>query len=191
MNPKGVLMTQKAFTLIELLVVVAIISLLATIALPNYQHALIKSRVTAAAAELKSLSTAVESYALDNNVYPLDGNDYLDKNEAFFDQKRVQSVLTTPSAYISEIPEDLFHEKNMHKDDMMAERHFQSGAPYPYVYMSRGNFTTNRGAPRAYFLFSLGPNYLLDNADVKEDQYVEYAPSNGIMSGGDIIRKGP
>ena len=184
-------MKQKAFTLIELLVVVAIISILATISLPNYQHALIKSKVTAVAAEMKSLSTAVEAYALDHNIYPLDGNDYPDKAEAYYDEKRIQKVLTTPTAYISQIPHDLFHEKEMHKEDLNTNRLFKSRSPYPYIYMSQGNYTTNKGAPRAYFIFSLGPNYWFDNSTEKEGDFLIYNSSNGVISDGDILRTGP
>ncbi|MDX9753529.1 MAG: prepilin-type N-terminal cleavage/methylation domain-containing protein [bacterium] len=184
-------MNAKAFTLIELLVVVAIISILATISLPNFQHALIKARVAAAEKEMQTLSTAIEAYALDYNVYPLDGNDYFDKQEAYYDQLRIQSVLTTPTAYISEIPNDLFHEKNMHKEDLVANRNFQFGPPYPYIYSSHGNFMSNSGSPRAYYIFSIGPNYLFDNASEKEDNFVIYDITNGVISGGDILRKGP
>jgi general secretion pathway protein G len=184
-------MKYRAFTLVELLVVVAIISILATISLPNFQHAMTKSRVAAAQKEMQTLSTAIEAYALDYNVYPLDGNDWFDKKEEYYDQLHIQSVLTTPTTFISEIPDDLFHQKHMHKDDLMAERHFQFGPPYPYIYMSKGNFTTHRGAPKAYYIFSVGPNHYFDNASEKEEDFVLYDATNGTISGGDLMRKGP
>lgn len=52
------------FTLIELLVVVLIIGILASIALPQYERAVEKSRVTEAKTMLKSLNTALQAYAL-------------------------------------------------------------------------------------------------------------------------------
>ena len=183
--------SQNAFTLIELLVVVAIISILASIALPNFQHAQVKARVTAAQAEMMTLSLAVEAYQLDHNTYPLDGNDYLDKNEELFDQFRIQRVLTTPTAYVSEIPEDEFHKKNVELYEPLAQRYFQSRPPYPYAYISSDSFMVNLGCPKAYYLFSLGPDIDFDNHSSRPEEILLYDPSNGVISDGDILRKGP
>ncbi|MGC9329605.1 MAG: prepilin-type N-terminal cleavage/methylation domain-containing protein [Candidatus Hinthialibacter sp.] len=182
---------QKSFTLIELLVVVAIISILASIALPNFQHAQVKARVTAAQAEMMSLATAVEAYQMDHNTYPLDGNDHFNKTEDMFDQQRVQMVLTTPTAYISEVPGDDFHNKNVTFYDPLVTRYFLSRPPYPYVYISKDSFMVNRGVPKAYYLFSLGPDIDFDNHSSRPEDYLIYDPSNGVISDGDILRKGP
>ncbi|MEW6234524.1 MAG: prepilin-type N-terminal cleavage/methylation domain-containing protein [Candidatus Omnitrophota bacterium] len=179
------------FTLIELLVVVAIIGILATIALPNYQHAQVRAKTSAALAEMQTLSTAIEQYYMDYNTYPLDGNDYGERAEEYFDQRRIQHILTTPTAYISEIPGDLFHDKSVSHDDPLVARHFVSKFPYPYVYFSQGNYAVNKGTAKAYFIFSLGPNRLFDNADSREGDYKIYDVSNGIVSEGDLLRKGP
>jgi type II secretion system protein G len=179
------------FTLIELLVVVAIISILASIAIPNYQHAQVKAKTTASFAELKTLSTAVEAYHLDNNTYPLDGNDYPMLSDEFFDQKRIQHVLTTPIAYISEIPDDLFHRRDTHLGDPKIERYFQSRSPHPYLYYSVDNYQLHRGTPRAYYLFSFGPDLIYNNESNKPGTFTAYDQTNGIISDGDIFYKGP
>ena len=62
-------MKNHAFTLIELLVVVLIIGILAAIALPQYQKAVLKSRAVAAMVYVKSLRDAEERYYLANNDY--------------------------------------------------------------------------------------------------------------------------
>jgi len=61
----------KGFTLIELLIVVAIIAILAAIAVPNFLEAQTRSKVSRTKADMRSASTAMESYAVDNNAYPL------------------------------------------------------------------------------------------------------------------------
>ncbi len=60
----------KGFTLIELLIVVAIIGIIAAIAIPNLLNAIDRGKQKRTMADLRSIGTAVESYAIDNNVYP-------------------------------------------------------------------------------------------------------------------------
>ncbi len=62
----------RGFTLIELLIVVAIIAILAAIAVPNFLEAQVRSKVSRVRADLRTMATAVESYAVDYNKYPGD-----------------------------------------------------------------------------------------------------------------------
>ena len=61
---------KKGFTLIELLIVVAIIAILAAIAVPNFLEAQVRSKVSRARSDMRSLATGIESYYVDNNQYP-------------------------------------------------------------------------------------------------------------------------
>jgi general secretion pathway protein G len=63
--------TDKGFTLIELLIVVAIIGIIAAIAIPNLLNAIDRGKQKRTMADMRSIGTAVESYAVDNNVYPV------------------------------------------------------------------------------------------------------------------------
>ena len=65
---------EKGFTLIELLIVVAIIGIIAAIAIPNLLNAIDRGKQKRTMADLRSVGTAVESYAVDNNVYPVAAN---------------------------------------------------------------------------------------------------------------------
>jgi type II secretion system protein G len=60
------------FTLIELLIVVAIIAILAVIAIPNFLAAQTRSKVATNRADFRTLTTALESYYVDNNCYPME-----------------------------------------------------------------------------------------------------------------------
>ena len=62
---------SKGFTLIELLIVVAIIGIIAAIAIPNLLNAIDRGKQKRTMADMRSVGTAVESYAVDNNVYPV------------------------------------------------------------------------------------------------------------------------
>jgi prepilin-type N-terminal cleavage/methylation domain-containing protein len=95
---------MKAFTLIELLIVVAIIAILAAIAVPNFLEAQVRSKVSRAKADMRSLATALEAYAVDNNIYP--PNDAGGTQSQFRLNKVV--VLTTPIAYMTSFSSDPF-----------------------------------------------------------------------------------
>lgn len=62
--------TERAFTLIELLIVVAIIAILAAIAVPNFLAAQTRAKVAKVENDLRTLAVGLESYFVDNNLYP-------------------------------------------------------------------------------------------------------------------------
>lgn len=61
---------SKGFTLIELLIVVAIIGIIAAIAIPNLLNAIDRGKQKRTMADIRSIGTAIESYSVDNNIYP-------------------------------------------------------------------------------------------------------------------------
>jgi type IV pilus assembly protein PilE len=61
--------TQQAFTLIELMIAVAIIGILASIAIPNYQNSIRKARRADAKGALVSLANAMERHFTETSSY--------------------------------------------------------------------------------------------------------------------------
>ncbi len=94
----------RALTLIELLVVVAIITILAAIAVPNFLEAQTRAKTARVKSDLRSLATALESYFVDHGLYPLNSEGPAGGDPA---NGRARSfltlpVLSTPIAYIQD-----------------------------------------------------------------------------------------
>src|ERR1043166_6637133 len=94
---------KRAFTLIELLIVVAIIAILAAIAVPNFLEAQTRAKVSRTKADLRTMATALESYAVDNlNHYPpYSPFTPINLTPATDPQALNPRFVTTPIAYIT------------------------------------------------------------------------------------------
>ena len=101
---KNIYLSYRAFTLIELLIVVAIIAILAAIAIPNFLEAQTRSKVSRARADMRTIVTALEAYAVDNRTYPPNPD-----VSTGFNVTPLQ--LTTPIAYLSSRYIDPFKER--------------------------------------------------------------------------------
>jgi type II secretion system protein G len=183
----------RAFTLIELLVVVAIIAILAAIAVPNLLAAQLRAKVSRAQAELKSMANALEIYRVDNRQYPpnsgvgQDSNPFAAANPV---SRRLQP-LTTPVSYIHALPADIFRPK--HDPSGGSPTSYDSYDYFEASQASEGSGQTSGGSWR---LSSSGPDLMqawggrLWNEIEYANLGVDYNPTNGAVSTGDIIRCG-
>ena len=96
----------RAFTLIELLIVVAIIAILAAIAVPNFLEAQTRAKVARIVNDFRTMKTALETYRIDNNIYPetdLGGTQISTQGFGVY-------RLTTPISYLTSIAKSPFDE---------------------------------------------------------------------------------
>jgi prepilin-type N-terminal cleavage/methylation domain-containing protein len=186
---------HRAFTLIELLIVVAIIAVLAAIAVPNFLEAQVRAKVSRCKADMRSLTTAVESYAVDNNVYPLYGRitstgaiEPVAAGAGLNDPNEFPHThFTTPVAYVTSRFGDPFATKIQ--------------GPEPFIrYVNYINFKFHFSVPNGpgpatqeellgrsglWRLLACGPDGDR-GADGKLN--IIYDATNGTVSNGDIIR---
>jgi type II secretion system protein G len=160
----------RAFTLIELLVVVAVLAILAAIAIPNLLEAQIRSKVSRARADMRSLATALESYCVDNGRYP--------PNVLHEGVRVAPEMLTTPMAYITSIPHDPFRTER--EGDRL--RRYEYHNVLEQVQSGAWGWPPNDLRRYGMWRFtSLGPQreYM---------PWIPYDATNGTVSAGNILR---
>lgn len=161
---------KRAFTLIELLVVVAIISILAAIAVPNFMEAQVRSKVSRSRTDMRSLATALESYAVDNNRYAA--------NFEYGGERLTPNAFTTPIPYMTSLPNDPFRAT---VPDVLKRRYDYHNVR-DLVEDGARNWPPNDLRRYGHWRFAgYGPQaaYL---------PWVPYDATNGTMSEGNILR---
>lgn len=181
--------------MIELLIVVAIIAILAAIAVPNFLEAQTRSKVAATKNDLRVLAGAVESYMVDNNHYPPGSGTGAYYTYPFSVPVSTRLyTLTTPISYISSTPRDRFRARHawgvLDEDIEIVDTYDYVSA---YDVPPAGSGISSGGAWR---ISSAGPDlYEAWGGRPVADVYpngmgVDYDPTNGTVSSGDIVRVG-
>ena len=166
-----------AFTLIELLVVMAIISILATIAMPNFLEAQTRAKVTRMKADMRSMATALESYMVDQNHYPMRRDQYTNPSppgilpappfkEKVCDVSHPTAsvglhVITTPIAYFNSLPRDIFNEPARAKctdDNLLLDCIDYWDSTQVDAWLGWRNGLSVPGKAKGWMLVSVGPD---------------------------------
>lgn len=200
---------KNAFTLIELLIVVAIIAILAAIAVPNFLEAQVRSKVSRAKSDQRSLATAIEAYRVDNNKYhpcdvlqcPPNTHTHLTPTAV-----RVQRFawITTPIAYITSAPNDPFaparNESPANPNQLLNIQnpvHVYWDSDYWDAFKTGGStnasldqdLATEKAIRGTWALISFGPDRDFEAAVSWPPTYLAvYDATNGTVSNGDIFR---
>lgn len=194
-----------AFTLIELLIVVAIIAILAAIAVPNFLEAQVRSKVSRVQADMRSIASAIESYAVDYSAYPPGYNTA---------PRHSLIVLTSPISYISNgYPLDPFRQPGF-AATKSAYTYELCNAHNRIIEQGGGTYSVDPASPGSepvkglwWWLASRGPNetFGLKSGEPEFDlrkRFFEaptapgalvdtvYDTTNGTRSGGNIYRYG-
>lgn len=197
---------RTGFTLIELLIVVAIIGILATIAMTNFLSAQIRAKAARIKSDLRTLATGLEMYAVDNNVYPPRAPADITANKS---RGGIHTTiyLTTPIDYLNSV--DIRDPFSMGRE-IDQYGHIVGGEAnrfYSYGYVNIKMYRREQGLSRignpGWALVSLGPDYVkgpdLDGSPFMYGSYGQdpigtnrylawnYDPTNGAVSGGDIL----
>ncbi|MDX9752421.1 MAG: type II secretion system protein [bacterium] len=110
---------MKAFPLIELIVVVAILGILSSIAVPQFNKALVRANVARAQGDMAALHHALMAFANDHHdMFPLIRQDFYKGASGGEAKTRLERLapLTSPVAYISAIPRDPFVKGGVESD---------------------------------------------------------------------------
>jgi general secretion pathway protein G len=146
---------RRGFTLIEIMVVIVVIAIIAALVAPNVFSNVGEAKVTAAKAQMSTISSALEMYRLHNLRYP--------SSEQGLNALRELPTLDTPRAWkgpylMKPIPLDPFGN--------------------PYIYVSPGEFN-----PDGFDLYSLGADNAVGGEGLDADIY-SWVVDDGNGGGG-------
>lgn len=189
----------RGFTLIELLIVIAIILILIAIALPNFLEAQIRAKVTKARAEMRTLGIAMDAYLLDWRMYPPDHDP---GEEDSGDMERGFFQLTTPIAYIGEIPTEPFvRNSGMNPGETGKYETYEMGSTGLRPLEAMLGFRI-RANIHMFCIESFGPDIDDDWGSNTEWPFngptpcqgggnmLHYSATNGTKSSGDLLHRG-
>jgi prepilin-type N-terminal cleavage/methylation domain-containing protein len=168
-----------AFSLIELLFVTAIVGILAAVALPKFQYALLKTQIAKVNTDFCNIKSALELYYSDYALYPPQKNDFL------FNTMYIQGEyrLTTPVSYLSPVPYSPWIGKYI--KSRISQTNPSGITVHNNYLLATKSFVTDNNTPflttyPAWYIASSGPFYVSTGKSSKH----WYSITNGLVSEG-------
>jgi prepilin-type N-terminal cleavage/methylation domain-containing protein len=178
---------SRGFTLIEVLVVAAMVLILFSVSLPSLLEAQVRDKVAKAKADIRIIAFAMEEYYRDYKVYPAES-----ESDAIGRSRNSQGLfwLTTPIAYLSQAPVDLF--ANPFPPEYRPQFYETGGINVP------STDTKFRSCMASWVVFSRGPDEMENEVVSASPHFMtpfdrsvdSYSPTNGTTSLGDIFQYG-
>lgn len=189
---------KPAFSAVELLLVAGITAILVAIAVPGYLDAKVRAEVVDVRTTLRTVNNALIQYQIDTNEFP--------EPPSIANPQPLQRLITT--GLLNRQPVDRFKEGlrglgSFYADPFIAFDYIDSKHASLHRFMARRINTSNRYYASSYlssqsywYLKSIGP----DQTDYRDEGLnrlsnrrnelgiVEYNPTNGIFSLGEIVR---
>ena len=119
--------SEHGFTLIEMMIVVAIISILATMAMPGFQRQLIRAKETSLRRSLFIMRDTIDQYFADHGRYPDILQDLADKK--YIRQLPMDPFTGQSNSWIT-IPPEGFAEGNVYDVHSGSNKVSLDGVPY-------------------------------------------------------------
>lgn len=172
---------EKGLTLIELLAIVLVILTLVSLAVPPFLSARTRAQIAQVQQDLQVIESAVEWYYMDHKRYPESMRaTILSESQDRKDEGLLR--LMTPIRYLDGVPEERFSDSSLINNSELLYEFGAGGNP------SQGNPID------AWIVISRGPDGDMDSRHVSTFPLgtvaVEYNPTNGLRSDGDIVRYG-
>jgi len=221
MNSSNTRLNWRGFTLIELLIVIAIIAILALIAIPNFLEAQIRAKVSRVRGSMRSIAVALEAYYVDYNTYPTRPQGGGQPADMFGARVFQFHCLSSPIAYITDTYEsaldpfmvtspaaaranDTFGYLNRHgfvlyklNTDPSPPAWAVMQPPYWFLVSKGPDMVSgpvlDNAATNDWIVYSEIENFYKKIASVNDIRLTAslYDPTNGTVSGGDLVRWGP
>jgi prepilin-type N-terminal cleavage/methylation domain-containing protein len=196
---------RRAFTMLEMIIVVAIISMLVAVAAPRLDDAFVRTQTVRATADLRSLDLAINVYRIDNSAAP--GGLRFWTETGLKVVQVVPPAMTTPVAYLTSLGSmvDQFHSDwvvnlgQLNGVDYSTFRFYGSTPKWENDLLQiepGGKVTADFGE---WEMWSSGPDRVwgpyvfVDPPAGSPNEFaverLRYDPTNGTVSGGDIMRR--